>query len=145
MRAHGLNGEVIVDMTSDRPERVSSGAVLRTSGGELVIIEARPHQHRWLVQFEGFGTREQAEELRGAALWAEPIDDGDELWVHELIGCTVVDSGDRRRGVVEAVQENPGSDLLVLDDGSLVPVAFVVGAPADGVLRVDTPEGLFDL
>ncbi len=145
MRAHGLRGEVILDMTSDRPERVSPGAVLRTSEGDLVIAEARPHQHRWLVQFEGFGTREEADELRGVALWAEPIDDGDELWVHELIGCTVMDAGERRRGVVEAVQENPAADLLVLDDGSLVPVAFVVGPPVDGVLRVDTPEGLFDL
>ena len=31
MRAHGLRGEVILDMTSDRPERVSPGAGVRTA------------------------------------------------------------------------------------------------------------------
>lgn len=65
--------------------------------------------------------------------------------MHELIGCTVVDAEGIERGTVESVQDNPAADLLVLTGGTLVPVVFVVGAPSDGVLRVDTPEGLFDL
>ena len=36
-------------------------------------------------------------------------------------------------------------DLLVLDTGALVPVVFVVGTPTDGVVQVDTPDGLFEL
>jgi hypothetical protein len=47
--------------------------------------------------------------------------------------------------VVESVQDNPAADLLVLQDGTLVPVVFARGAPQDGVLRVEVPEGLFDL
>ena len=41
--------------------------------------------------------------------------------------------------------DNPANDLLVLDTGALVPVVFIVGTPSDGVLTVDTPDGLFDL
>ena len=40
--------------------------------------------------------------------------------------------------------ENPANDLLELDTGHLVPVTFVTGS-ADGVITVDTPDGLFDL
>jgi 16S rRNA processing protein RimM len=47
--------------------------------------------------------------------------------------------------VIEAVQDNPAADLLVLDTGALVPVVFVVDGPTDGVVRVDTPHGLFEL
>jgi 16S rRNA processing protein RimM len=43
------------------------------------------------------------------------------------------------------VQDNPAADLLVLDDGALVPVVFVVGGPEDGVVHVDVPDGLFEL
>jgi 16S rRNA processing protein RimM len=46
---------------------------------------------------------------------------------------------------VVSVQANPAHDLLVLDSGALVPVVFVVGEPADGRLRIDPPQGLFDL
>lgn len=145
VRSHGLRGEVLVDMVSDRPERVARGAVLETASGPLVIRDARPHQRRWLVFFEGVETREQADELRGRVLWAEPIEDEGELWVHELIGCRVRDQHGIDRGVVESVQENPASDLLVLDGGSLVPVAFVSGAPSDGTILIEAPEGLFEL
>ena len=41
--------------------------------------------------------------------------------------------------------DNPAADLLVLDTGALVPVVFVVGTPHDGVIDVDTPDGLFEL
>ena len=48
-------------------------------------------------------------------------------------------------GTVESVQANPGSDLLVLDGGALVPVVFVVERRDDGAVVVDLPEGLLDL
>jgi 16S rRNA processing protein RimM len=145
LRPHGLRVEVVVHMVSDRPERVARGAVLHTGSGDLVVADSRAHQGRWLVRFEGSARREDAETLRDRILWAEPIDDDDELWVHELIGCRVLDQDGIDRGVVEAVQENPAADLLVLQDGTLVPVVFARGAPQDGILRVEVPEGLFDL
>ena len=144
-KAHGLRGEVVVKLTSDRAERVAPGAQFSTDRGTLTVRSSRPHQDRWVVLFDGVEGREAAEALRGLVLHGEPIDDPEELWVHELIGCTVrtVDGVDR--GVVESVMDNPAADLLVLDTGALVPVVFVVGTPHDGVIRVDTPDGLFEL
>jgi 16S rRNA processing protein RimM len=142
-KAHGLRGEVIVELVTDRVERVAAGAVLQRAGGTLTVERSSPHQGRWIVQFAGIATREAADALRGTVLSAEPIDDPDVLWVHDLIGAEVVDTAGTRRGTVVSVIANPASDLLELDDGTLVPVRFVTGR-VDGVVHVDAPDGLFE-
>jgi 16S rRNA processing protein RimM len=146
-KAHGIRGEVVVTFVTDRPERHASGAVLRTDHGDLVVVSSRPHQGKQLVAFEGITTRNEAETLRARLLYADPIadDDDDTLWVHDLIGCTVVDTEGITRGTVVQVEANPASDLLVLDDDTLVPLHFVTDGPTAGVLTVDAPRGLFDL
>ena len=83
--------------------------------------------------------------LRNVVLLGEPIDDPDELWVHELIGATVIDQDGIARGTVTRLLENPASDLLELDSGTLVPVQFVVSHTPNDEIHVDAPVGLFDL
>ena len=63
--------------------------------------------------------------------------------MHALIGSEVVDVAGRAHGRVEAVEANPASDLLVLGDGRLVPLVFVVESSAGRVV-VDVPAGLLD-
>lgn len=143
-KPHGLCGEVVVTSITDRDERWTPGSVFETDQGPLAIASSRPHQGRWLVRFDGTADRSEAEALRGLVLRAEALDDPATLWVHELIGCTVVDRAGLVRGTVESVEENPASDLLVLDSGALVPARFIVGTPVDGRVEVDDPDGLFD-
>ena len=88
--------------------------------------------------------RTAAERLTGAPVLAEPLDDPDALWVHDLIGSLVVETDGTERGRCVAVVANPADDLLELEDGALVPVTFVVSC-ADGVTTIDPPAGLFDL
>jgi 16S rRNA processing protein RimM len=77
-------------------------------------------------------------------LRAPALEDADALWVHELVGATVVRAGDGAEvGRVRAVVANPASDLLELEDGTLVPVRFVVSA-GDGRVEVDPPPGLLE-
>jgi 16S rRNA processing protein RimM len=146
-KAHGIKGEVIVELTTDRTERVQPGTVLSTkTGRELRILQSTPHHHRWIVAFDGLTDRSTAEQLHGQPLFAEPVDDPDALFVHDLIGSTVVDAatGDEL-GTVEAVEANPASDLLVLaGSGVLIPVRFVTER-GEGRITVDVPEGLLDL
>ncbi len=144
-KAHGLRGEVVVWLSSDRTERLDPGSVFHTDNGTLKVGSSRPHQDRWVVHFDGVDGRDAAERLRGLVLSGEPIDDPEALWVHDLIGSTVRTTDGVARGVVESVQDNPAADLLVLDTGSLVPVVFIVEGPADGLVVVDTPDGLFEL
>jgi 16S rRNA processing protein RimM len=145
-RPHGLKGEVVVMLHTDRPERTAPGAVLHAGDRTLVVATARPHQGRWLVRFEGITDRNGAEELRGATLVGEPPDDPGEgrIWVHELVGDEVRDVNGNSLGRVTAIEANPAHDILVLDDGALVPFVFVVEREA-GVLVVDLPDGLLDV
>lgn len=142
-RPHGLRGEVVVRLVTDRVERLAEGSVLHTDRGDLVVAAARPHQDRWIVRFEGVASREAADALRGAVLRAEPLDEPDELWVHELVGSEVVTVGGRAAGRCVALVANPASDLLELEGGALVPVAFVVSRER-GRVTIDPPEGLLE-
>ena len=146
-KAQGLRGEVVVTLTTTESVRVAPGSVLDADGRRLRVLASRPHQHRWVVAFEGLHSREDAEVVAGSVLRAEPLDgddDPDALWVHELIGSTVVEVDGTERGSVVSVHDNPASDLLELDSGALVPLRFVV-SHVDGVVTVDVPVGLFDL
>lgn len=148
-RAHGLRGQVVVELLTNRQERVSPGSVLFVADGSgLSVVAAAPNpaagRDRWLVSFAGVDSREAAERLRGATLFADPLDDPDALWVHELLGCRVVDQHGREVGTVAEVEANPASDLLVLDGGGLVPLRFVTSR-APGSVTVDIPDGLLDL
>jgi 16S rRNA processing protein RimM len=95
------------------------------------------------VAFEGHTGREAAERLRGLALRAEPFDDPDALWVHDLVGSEVVTVDGEVAGRCVAVVANPASDLLELDGGAVVPVVFVVER-TPGRVVIDPPEGLLE-
>jgi 16S rRNA processing protein RimM len=144
-KPHGVRGDVLVLLSTERTSRLDPGSVLETERGLLTVVSSSRHQDRWIVHFDGFSDRDQAETWRGVALLAEPLDDDDgALWVHELVGAQVVLTDGTPVGVVTEVEANPASDLLVLDNGALVPVVFVTDTTADRV-TIDPPEGLLDL
>ena len=145
-KPHGLAGEVTAVFISQRPERTEPGAILFAGDRELVIEASRPHRQGWIIRFEGFADRDAAETLRGTVLSADADAEvaSDELWVHELVGCEVVDRDGRSLGKVAEIEANPAHDLLVLDGGVLVPMPFVVEHDSGRVV-VDLPEGLLEL
>lgn len=142
-KPHGLAGEVIVALVTNRPERLAPGSVLTTAAGELTVQSSSPHQGRWIVRFSGISGRTAAEALRGTVLSAPALDDPDELWVHELVGAEVADVDGRSYGQIIELEANPASDLLVLEGGGLVPLRFVVSHDrAANRIVIDPPEGL---
>lgn len=147
-RPHGVRGDLFVDLTTDRTERVAVGARLHIRDRWYTIVESHRSNQRWRVHLEGVDGRGEAQALTGAVVHAEPIDDPDALWIHDLIGARVVDAAGVERGTCTSVVDNPAADLLELDSGALVPANFVTGVDADAdpvVVTVDTPDGLFEL
>lgn len=148
VKPHGIRGAVIVSLVTNRLERLAAGSVLtgeRASGERLrlQVESSSPHLGRHLVHFAGCSSIEAAEALRDVVLHAEPLESAeDAYYVHELIGTEVIDQHGTARGRVTAVEANPASDLLVVEDRDLVPLRFVVDRRA-GQLIVDVPEGLF--
>lgn len=147
-RAHGVRGDVFLDLTTDRPERAAVGSRLWARDRWYTIVTSNASGTRWRVHLEGVDDRTAAEALTGLTLHAEPIDDPDALWVHQLIGATVVDVDGTDRGRCVSVIDNPAADLLELESGALVPANFVTSAdPTDDglVVTIDPPAGLFEL
>ena len=143
-RPHGIKGEVSVAFTSNRLERRQVGARLKVGEKWLTVVTSRAHHGRILIGFEGFGDRNVAEQLSGQLIFAPAIVDPDVLWVHQLVGASVVDQLGINRGEVVEVLGNPASDLLVLGDASLVPMVFITTFDAEkSLITIDAPQGLF--
>jgi 16S rRNA processing protein RimM len=159
-KAHGVAGEVSVDVRTDNPEhRFALGETLTTDPAErgpLTVQRARWHAGRLLVQFSAVPDRTAAEALRGTLLvvdstTSEPTGDGEDYWDHDLIGLQVETADGRTLGRVTDVLHPPGPDVLAVDaDGRSVLVPFVreivpLVDLAAGRIVVDPPEGLLDL
>ncbi|WP_042430521.1 ribosome maturation factor RimM [Streptacidiphilus anmyonensis] len=135
-RAHGIKGDVTVEVRTDEPElRLGPGAVLMTdpaSAGPLTVATGKVHSGRLLLRFEGVHDRNGAEALRGTLLIAEidPEDspeDPDEYYDHQLVGLDVVLTDGTVVGELTEVLHLPYQDLLtvVRPDGTEVLVPFV--------------------
>jgi len=144
-RAHGLAGEVFVQLTTNLDERLGPGSRLVAADGTEFVVERSRHASngRRVVKFAHLSSRTAAEQARDTSLFAEPIDDPDALWTHQLIGTEVIEIDGTVRGRCVAVIANPAADLLELHNGALVPVNFITEVE-DGRVTVDTPDGLFE-
>jgi 16S rRNA processing protein RimM len=160
VRAHGISGEVAVDVRTDAADqRFADGREIRTdppTAHPLVVVASRWHSGRLLVRFDGIDDRSAAEALRGTLLVADsstsPAADADEWWDHDLIGLAVEGRDTKRLGTVVEVAHPPGHDLLVVrrDDGSEIYLPFVAAIVpevdvAGGRVIVEPPAGLLEL
>lgn len=153
-KAHGIRGEVVVEVLTDHDARFAPGSVLNGPGGVLTVRAARPHQERLLVRFDEVADRNGAEALRGAELTipltdAAPLPEG-RWYEHQLIGLAVRTPAGQPLGVLDSVVASPAHDLWAVRTSSgariLVPAveAIVVEVDLDArTITLDAPEGLF--
>lgn len=147
-RAHGIKGDVFLVLSSDRPERTAVGAQLWVRDQWMTVTAASNAGGKWRVHLGAIADRTAAETYAGTKVFAEPIDDPDELWVHQLIGASVIEENGIDHGRCVSVIANPAADLLELDGGALVPVTFVTSVDVSGgvpLVTIDPPDGLFEL
>lgn len=159
-RAHGIKGEVTVEVRTDEPElRLAPGAVLATdpaSAGPLTIESGRVHSGRLLLRFAGVRDRNAAEALRNVLLIAEVDPDErpeepDEYYDHQLVDLDVVLADGTEVGRIAEVSHLPYQDLFVVErpDGGEVLIPFVeeivTEVDLDGQrVVVAPPPGLID-
>ncbi|WP_432101872.1 ribosome maturation factor RimM [Streptomyces sp. bgisy091] len=159
-RAHGIKGEVTVEVRTDEPElRLGPGAVLITEPahtGPLTIETGRVHSGRLLLRFEGVRDRTAAEALRNTLLIAEvdPAelpDDPEEFYDHQLIDLDVVLADGTEIGRITEISHLPSQDLFIVEraDGSEVMIPFVEEIVTEIDLEeqravITPPPGLID-
>lgn len=149
-RAHGLGGEVAVEVRTDEPERrFAVGSVLQPVTGQqagsaigpaqsgwpsmLTVAAVRWQSGRLLARFSELADRTAVEGLAGALLAAEvditaPGSDPEEFHDLALVGLAVRDTVGADMGRVVGVTHLPGQDLLVValaDGGAEILVPFV--------------------
>ncbi|MEU7259340.1 ribosome maturation factor RimM [Streptomyces rimosus] len=159
-RAHGIKGEVTVEVRTDEPElRLAPGAVLATdppTTGPLTIEAGRVHSGRLLLRFEGVHDRTGAEALRNTLLIAEVDpeevpEDPEEFYDHQLIDLDVVTTDGTPVGRIAEISHLPYQDLLIVrrPDGGEIMIPFVSEIVpeidlAEQKAVVDPPVGLLD-
>lgn len=163
-RAHGVRGEMVVQLMTDAPDaifapgaRVIAGTIagdLGTRPATLHVQDARPFKDGLLVTFDEIEDRTQADLWRDRYLLV-PADEleppaEDEVYLHDLVGLevqrldgtvigTVVGYFDLAHGILLEVQREKDSVLLPYRD------EFIAGVEVEaGRLIVDPPEGLFE-
>lgn len=163
VKAHGIIGEVVVEVHTDDPaSRFAPGSTLRarrSAGHEhsYVIDTVRDHGARLLVRLAGVTDRDAAEQLRGALFVIDtdelpPIAEPDTYYDHQLAGLRVQTMSGQAIGTVTEVLHTAVGELLAVrrnDAGELlVPfvAAIVTGVSLDEQsLEIDPPDGLLEL
>jgi 16S rRNA processing protein RimM len=120
-KAHGIRGEVVVEVITDEPDavfasgrRVFAGTAtgdLAPNRLELHIGSTRPFNEGLLVGFAEVPDRNAAETWRGRYLLLPvgelPPPDENEVYLHELVGMRVELSDGQPVGTVEEIFELP--------------------------------------
>jgi 16S rRNA processing protein RimM len=163
VKAHGVTGEVVVDVRTDDPElRFAPGAVLRAKGSDqrernYAVEAVRPHGSRVLVRLAGVADRDAADALRGSLFVIDsadlpPIDEADTYYDHQLEGLRVRTTDGRDIGTVAEVLHTAAGELLAVNRDQaaelLVPfVSAIVTSVSleDRIIEIDPPEGLLEL
>lgn len=163
-KAHGVSGELVVDVRTDDPDlRFAPGKTLRGKGfrgaadREFVIDTVRPHGGRLLVRLHGVGDRDSADALRGTLFVVDsaelpPITEADEFYDHQLEGLVVQTVDGDAVGTVAEVLHTAAGELLSVktEAGKEILVPFVTAIVPTvslerGVVEIDPPDGLLDL
>jgi 16S rRNA processing protein RimM len=125
VKPHGIDGELVVQPTTDRPEeRFSEGTSLSVRNGDqdfstITVSGYRWHQQRILLETREISDRNDAEELRDAWLEVQVSESSADKFIreHELIDVEVYDQEGTRRGTVVDVHLDEMNPLSRIDCG----------------------------
>ena len=154
-RAHGLHGEMIMDLHTDFPERLRSGRKLFVGDEHkaMTLSGTRPHAKGILVKFKGIETPEDAGRLRNQWVYVRAMDvpalpEG-KIYQHELFGFKVVDENEDLLGELVEIIETGANDVYVVRNESgkeillpAIPSVIRETDPVRRVIRVHLLEGL---
>jgi 16S rRNA processing protein RimM len=124
--AHGVRGELKIELLTDAPERFTPGATVHAAGAPRTVRSARLHREVLLLELSGIDTRERAAALRGTLLEVPEtelslLQEGS-YYRHQIVGLHVFDQDGRPLGRVVQVLETGANDVYVTrsDEGDLL-------------------------
>jgi 16S rRNA processing protein RimM len=154
-RPHGVHGEIIMDVHTDFPDRLTPGKsfFVCESRRPMDLVQVRNHAKGMLVKFEGVDSPEQAGVFRNQWLFVKttevpPLPEG-QLYQHQLLGLDVVDDRDRALGQLTDIIETGANDVYVVTDRDgrevllpAIPEVILDVDPVRRLMRVHLLDGL---
>jgi len=154
-RPHGLQGEIVMDLHTNFPERMKSGRKLFVGEEHqpMTLTSVRPHQTGLLVKFKGIETPEDAGLHRNQWVYVKRSDvpslPAGQIYQYELIGFQVLDESDQPLGELVEILETGANDVYVVRDHSgkeillpAIPSVILDVEAGARLMRVHLLEGL---
>ncbi|MBC2883880.1 ribosome maturation factor RimM [Ochrobactrum sp. CM-21-5] len=145
--AHGTRGEVRVKTFTGDPLAVADyGLLYDAQGKSYEILEARPSKTVVVVRFKGINDRNAAEALNGIELYIDRSQlpdeelDEDEFFHTDLIGLEAIGTDGKSYGVISAMFDFGGGDLIELSQKGRRPMLIPFTEAA--VPEVDFDKGI---
>jgi 16S rRNA processing protein RimM len=154
-RAHGVRGEIIMDLHTDFPERIRSGrkVLIGESHQPFTLDTVRPHSDGLLVSIRGVDTPEEVGKYRNQWVYVKasdvpPLPEG-KHYQYELIDLDVVDENGNLLGKLVEILETGANDVYVVRDEAgkeillpAIPSVIMDLDMSQRTLRVHLLEGL---
>jgi len=143
--AHGVHGEINLEIWTDFPERIKTGSKLYLGEDhqEVTVTAVRGKNRLLLLSLQGYDVRESVNTLRNQIVYTQadnlPKLPHGQYYHHELVGLHVVDENGAEIGVIQDLLVTGANDVLVLSDHGkelLIPLI------KDVVLSIDLTAGL---
>lgn len=157
--AHGLRGEVRLQVFTEDPDAVLSYGELTSEDGtkKFRVASLRPAKGHFVAKLEGVNDRNASELLTNIELFVSrdqlpKIEDDGEFYHADLIGLRVEDRSGKSYGVIVAVRNYGASDLIEVAEppkksGTLIPFLdqFVPEVDVEaGRVIIEPAPGLFE-
>jgi 16S rRNA processing protein RimM len=140
-RAHGVKGEMLMDVLTDFPQRLRKNKVVYVGEEHesLTLQSVRSQDRALLVSFNGFGDCDIIGRLRNCNVYVKiselPALPEGEYYFHQLIDLRVVDQNGKELGVIDEILETGANDVYVVKDAE--GHELLLPAIADVVIKVD--------
>ena len=143
-RSHGIEGEMLMDVLTDYPERLTPGRTvyIGDSHEPAQIASTRGHNRELIIRLEGVENPEATSKYRNALLFVKATElpklpEG-EYYYHQLLGMTVLDEAGQVLGKLADILETGANDVYVVksEDGK----ELLLPAIEDVILSVDLEQ-----
>jgi 16S rRNA processing protein RimM len=119
-RAHGVHGEIIMEVLTDFPERLKPGVTLFVGKDHqpMQLKSRRWHNQNLLVSFDGYSNPEAVSVLVNQLVQVRaedrpPLPEG-EYYHHQLLGLQVVDENGNQLGRLKQILETGANDVYIV-------------------------------
>lgn len=156
-RPHGVQGEIIMDLHTDFPDRIKSGrkVYIGEKYESFTIGSARVHANGLLIKLRGFDSPETAGRFRNQWVYVKssevPALPEGQHYKHEMIGLTVMTDDGNKLGILNEVLETGANDVYVVikENGKevllpAIPDVVIELNMDDRVMTVHIIDGLID-